>query len=395
MWQSNRFTERLGLRYPIVQGPFGSGLSSAGLLATVSEAGGLGSFGMQHLSPEQIRATGAELHARTRKPFNLNLWVSNHDDGGFALSQAQFAQALERFAPYYAALGIAPPAMPARYGWRFDEQIDALLEVRPAVFSFVYGIPPAEVLRACRERGIVTAGAVTTLDEALAMDEAGVDVIVASGMEAGGHRVSFLRSAQDSLTGTLALIPQIVDRVRAPVIAAGGIADGRGIAAALLLGAQGVQIGTAFLACDESGTSPLHREMLFSDAARRTALTRAFSGRLARGIHNNFVDDWRGREAEILPYPIQGWFAGGLRAAALAQNRPELMSLWSGQAAALLRHRRAGDLFSALVRETDAAFARYAPSANPARGPTPRRSPGGDGHWPSPQSPSHPEGEVA
>jgi nitronate monooxygenase len=367
MWQRNRLTERLGLRYPIVQGPFGSGLSSVALLATVSEAGGLGSFGMQHLSADQIRALGAELHARTRRPFNLNLWVSNYDDGGLALSDAQFAQALARFEPYYAALGVEPPTMPARYGWRFDEQIDAVLEVKPAVFSFVYGIPSAEVLRACRERGIATAGAVTTLDEALAMDEAGVDVIVASGMEAGGHRVSFLRSAEDSLTGTLALIPQIVDRVRAPVIAAGGIADGRGVAAALMLGAQGVQIGTAFLACEESGATPLHRETLFSDAARRTALTRAFSGRLARGIHNDFVDDWRGREAEILPYPIQGWFAAGLRAAALEQNRPGLMSLWSGQSAALLRHRRASDLLSALVRETDAAFDRFARTGNTPR----------------------------
>lgn len=360
MWQRNVLTERLGLRVPIVQGPFGSGLSSPELLAAVSEAGGLGSFGMQHLSADQIRALGTELHARTRKPFNLNLWVSNHDDGGLALSAAQFAQAVARFTPYYDALGIAPPSMPTRYGWRFEEQVDALLEVKPAVFSFVFGIPSAEVLRACRERGIVTAGAVTTLDEALAMDDAGVDVIVASGMEAGGHRVSFLRGAEESLTGTLALIPQIVDRVRAPVVAAGGIADGRGIAAALMLGAQGVQIGTAFLACEESGAAPLHRSQLFSDAARRTALTRAFSGRLARGIHNDFVDDWRARETEILPYPIQGWFAGGLRAAALEQNRPELMSLWAGQSAPLLRHRRASDLFSALVRETDAAFARFA-----------------------------------
>ena len=363
MWQRNAFTERLGLRYPIVQGPFGSGLSSPALLAAVSDAGGLGSFGMQHLGPEQIRTLGAELHARTERPFNLNLWVSNHDDGGLALSEAQFAQALARFAPYYAALGIEPPAMPARYGWRFEEQVEALLDVRPAVFSFVYGIPSASVLRACRDRGIVTAGAVTTLDEALAMDAAGVDLIVASGMEAGGHRVSFLRSAEDSLTGTLALIPQIVDRVRAPVIAAGGIADGRGVAAALMLGAQGVQIGTAFLACEESGTTPLHREQLFSDAARYTALTRAFSGRLARGIHNEFVDDWRGCESEILPYPIQGWFAGGLRAAALEQNLPGLMSLWSGQAAPLLRHRRASELFSALVRETDAAFGRFVRSS--------------------------------
>lgn len=358
MWRDNALTRLLGLRVPIVQGPFGSGLSSEAMLVAVSEAGGLGSYGMQHLSPEQIREQGARLQAATNKPFNLNLWVSNYDEGGLALSAAAFAQAVERFQPYYEALGVPPPEMPERYGWRFEDQFEALLAVKPAVFSFVFGIPSPEMLAACRQRGIVTAGAVTTLDEALAMDAAGVDLIVASGMEAGGHRVSFLRPAEESLTGTLALIPQIVDRVRAPVIAAGGIADGRGIAAALMLGAQGVQIGTAFLACDESGTSDLHRRELFTDRARRTALTRAFSGRLARGLHNRFVDDWQGRESELLPYPIQGWFTGGLRKAAVAQERPEAMSLWAGQAAPLLRHRRTAELFESLVRETDALLAR-------------------------------------
>ncbi|HSW13450.1 MAG TPA: DUF561 domain-containing protein, partial [Solimonas sp.] len=320
-----------------------------------------------HLSPEAIRETGARLHAATAKPFNLNLWVSNHDADGLQLERARFDAAVERFRPYYEALGIAPPAMPQRYGWRFEEQIEALLEVRPAVFSFVFGIPSAQILDECRRRGIVTAGAVTTLQEALAMEAAGVDLIVASGMEAGGHRVSFLRGAEESLTGTFALIPQIVDRVRIPVIAAGGIADGRGIAAALMLGAQGVQIGTAFLACEESGTSDLHRRMLFSPEAEVTALTRAFSGRLARGIRNAFVEEWSAQPRELLPYPIQGWFTGSFRAAAVEQQRPEMMSLWSGQAAALLRHHHVADLYAALVRDTDAAFAAtarlYSPSS--------------------------------
>lgn len=362
MWQRNALTERLGLRYPIVQGPFGSGLSSVEQAVAVSEAGGLGSFGMQHLSPAQIREQGDVLKARTSKPFNLNLWVSNYDEGGLALTQTQFDAAIARFKPYYDTLGVAPPTMPERYGWRFEDQVEAMLAVRPAVLSFVFGIPSPEILAACRKQGIVTAGAVTTLEEALAMDAAGVDVIVASGMEAGGHRVSFLRSAESSLTGTFALIPQIVDRVRAPVIAAGGIVDGRGIAAALTLGAQGAQLGTAFLACDESGTSALHRRTLFTDAARTTALTRAFSGRLARGIHNRFVDDWAQRNDELLPYPIQGWFTGSFRKAAVAQERTDMMSLWAGQGAPLLRHHKTADLFAALVRETDTALARTASS---------------------------------
>jgi len=373
MWQQNELTRRLRLRYPVVQGPFGSGLSSLPMLVAVSEAGGLGSYGMQHLSPAQIRELGAQLHAATDQPFNLNLWVSNEDAQGRQLDRAQFDAAIARFRPYYDALGIEPPSMPERYGWRFEEQVEALLEVRPAVFSFVFGIPSAEILEQCRRRDIVTAGAVTTLEEALAMEAAGVDVIVASGMEAGGHRVSFLRPPEESLTGTFALLPQIADRVKIPLIAAGGIADGRGVAAALMLGAQGVQIGTAFLACEESGTSDLHRRMLFRPQAQHTALTRAFSGRLARGIRNDFVGQWAAREREVLPYPIQGWFAGSLRQAAVEQQRPEFMSLWAGQAAPLLRHRRTAELFAALVRDTDAALARAArlhPTLSPSTGET-------------------------
>lgn len=361
MWRENGFTRRLGLDVPILQGPFGSGLSSLALLTAVSEAGGLGAYGLQHLSPEQIREFGAQAHAATRRPFNLNLWVSNHDPGGLALSAAQFAAAIARFRPYHDALGLSPPAMPERYGWGFEQQVEALLEVRPAVFSFVFGIPSPQILAACRQRGILTLGAATTLAEGLALEAAGVDAVVASGMEAGGHRVSFLESAEESLTGTFALVPLLARRLRIPVIAAGGIVDGRGVAAALTLGAQAAQIGTAFLACEESGTSDLHRRQLFSEAAEHTALTRAFSGRLARGLRNRFVEDWAGRAAEILPYPIQGWFTGGLRKAAIAAQRPELMSLWAGQGAPLLRHRRVNELFESLVHETEALLGVRAP----------------------------------
>lgn len=361
MWHDTAVTRRLKLRHPIIQGPFGGGLSSIDLLVAVSEAGGLGSFGVHHLEATQIGELAQQIRARTDRPFALNLWVSNHDSGGLALTPAQFDEAVARFRPYYDALGIAPPPMPARYGQRFEDRIGALLDARPPAFSFVFGIPPADILEECRRRGIVTLGTVTTPDEAVAMEAAGVDLIVATGFEAGGHRVSFQRAAEDSLTGSFALIPTVTARVSTPVIAAGGIADGRGIAAALTLGAQGVQIGTAFLACEESNASAPHRAALFSEQARDTTLTRAFSGRLARGIRNRFVDDWRARGAEILPYPIQNWFTGSFRRAASEQERSDLMSLWAGQAAPLLRHRHATALFEELVRDTSAAFARHAP----------------------------------
>lgn len=356
MWHDTAVSRRLQLRYPIVQGPFGNGLSSVELLGLVSDAGGLGSFGVHHLPPAQIREVDAAIRRRTTRPYALNLWVSNHDEGGLSLTAQQFAAAVERFRPYYEELGVEPPSMPARYGQDFEEQAETILELRPPAFSFVFGIPSAGILERCRERSIVTIGAVTTPDEAVAMEAAGVDLIVASGFEAGGHRVSFLRAPEDSLTGTFALIPTVADRVKTPVIAAGGIADGRGIAAALTLGAQGVQIGSAFLACEQSGTSALHRRMLFDAQAQYTALTRVFSGRLARGIRNRFMEEMSATPP--LPYPVQGWFTGSFRKAAAEQGRSDRMSLWAGQAAPLLRHQDAGSLFDSLVRETGTLLSR-------------------------------------
>jgi nitronate monooxygenase len=204
-----------------------------------------------------------------------------------------------------------------------------------------------------RRLDVVTIGAATTPDEAIALENAGVEMIVATGFEAGGHRVSFLRPAEQSLTGTLSLVPQVVDAVRVPVIAAGGIADGRGIAAALCLGARAAQIGTAFLACDESSASPQHREKLRSRDSRYTALTRAFTGRLARGIDNPFMRNMRVHEPSTPPYPVQAWLTAQLKSAALANDRADLLALWSGQSAPLLRHRKARDLMQSLIAQTE------------------------------------------
>lgn len=353
MWHQTRATAKLGIRYPIVQGPFGGGLSSIELLTTVSEAGGLGSFGTHHLDANQIRELADAIRSRTRNPFALNLWVSNADANGKSLSEAQFEEAVAHFRPYYDELGVGPPAMPKRFGQNFEEQVEAILETKPPIFSFVFGIPPDDILDSCRRAGILTAGAVTTVDEAVAMDNAGVDVIVASGFEAGGHRVSFLRSPEESLMGTMALIPQVRDRVRAPVIAAGGIADARGIVAALSLGADGVQIGTAFLACEESNASAVHRSELHSERARETVLTRVFSGRLARGIRNRMAQELA-EKGPPLPYPIQNWFTSSFKPKAAEQGRADLMSLWAGQAAPVIRHRKARELFDSLVNDTEA-----------------------------------------
>ena len=358
MWKDTEVSRRLGLAAPIVQGPFGGGISSVDLIVAVCESGGLGSFGVHHLNAAGIRDVAAQIRARTSRPFALNLWIPLDDADEPQISDEAFAHSTALLEPYYRELNVPLPKRPARFSPRYAEQIEALLEVRPAVFSFVFGIPSEDVLRRCRELGILTLGAATTVDEAIALERAGVDMVVATGLEAGGHRVSFLKPAEESLNGTFALIPQIADAVSMPVIAAGGIADARGIAAALTLGAQAVQIGTAFLACKESNAGETHRRMLFSQDARDTGLTRVFSGRLARGIRNRLMEELQPHAAQIPQYPVQNWLTGVMKKAAREQDRADLMSLWCGQSAALLKHRDARSLITALIEETSALMQR-------------------------------------
>ena len=351
MWSDTPFSKRLGIRYPIVQGPFGGGPSSVRLLSAVSNAGGMGSYGMHMVEPQKMRELASEIRLSTDKPFALNLWISNspvHPHGEASIFQA----GVRLLKSYYTELGIALPQIPERYLPNQTEQLEALLEIAPPVASFVYGIPPAAYLERCRRVGIVTMGTATTPEEAKALEDAGIDVIVASGPEAGGHRGSFVRSPEESLIGMFALIPQIADTVKVPFIAAGGIADARGVAAALALGAQGVQMGTAFLACDESDAGTLHRAALWSPAARRTTLTRAFTGRLARSIPNQLSEALDHRDADIPPYPLQAWLVGKLKPQALGSERSDLLSFSAGQAAGLIRHRNACDLIEAIVAET-------------------------------------------
>lgn len=355
MWSRTRVTETLGTAYPILQGPFGGGLSSVALLAAVSNAGGLGSFGAHALGADAIEALAAEIRTQTAKPFAINLWVKDHDGDGHAPSQAVLDSAYAALEPYFKELGLAKPVYPPSFGQKFETQVAAILRAAPPVFSFVYGVPDAAILQECKRRGIITIGTALTPEEAGVLDEAGVDLIVATGFEAGGHRVAFLRPAEDSLIGTFALIPQTVDRVRAPVIAAGGIADARGVRAAFALGAAGVQIGTAFLACEESNAPVVHRDKLFTAEAAATALTRGFTGRLARGIENRMLRELRAQAAPFAPYPAQSWLTGQLKQAAMQQGRADLISLWCGQSAGLLRHRRAADFLAELVRALDAA----------------------------------------
>jgi len=354
-WHSTPAARALGIRYPIIQGPFGGGQSSPELTAAVSNLGGLGSYGARTLHPNEIREVVADIRRRTSSPFAVNLWLSVEDQGASDVTPEQFEAALAPLLPLYREFDVTPPAYARRRRPRVVDQIETLIELNVPAFSFIFGVPDTQVLAECRRRSIVTIGAATTTDEAIALEAAGVDLVVATGFEAGGHRPSFLRSADASLMGLFALVPQVVDAVGIPVIAAGGIADGRAVAAALMLGASGVQVGTAFLACQESNAAPGHRAAILSASRADTVLTRAFSGRLARGLRNRLAD-FIESVPTVLLYPVASDLLAPLQRAALLHDRIELMSLFAGQAAPLVRHRQAKDVFEALVSETDAAL---------------------------------------
>jgi nitronate monooxygenase len=347
-WANTRVSARLGIKYPIIQGPLG-GVPTQRLTAEVSNCGGLGSFGCVGMAPGAISDVIGGLRSMTDRPFAMNLWVSVEDDGARSSDQAAFQRSLATVAPIIRSLGGTLPSFSPYSGVKFENQVRVLLDAKVPVFSFIVGIPPKEILDECRANGIVTIGTATTPEEAIALDEASVDVIVASGFEAGGHRGSFLGPAEDALTGTFALVPQVADRVSAPVVAAGGIADSRGIVAALALGAEGVQIGTAFLACEESGASPLHRQALLDGGAAKTALTRGFTGRLARAVKNQLLDTVNAPGVEILPYPLQRYLVRDVTALAEKSGRPELMQMWAGQSASLARRTSATELLDALI----------------------------------------------
>ena len=352
-WNRNRLTERLGIEYPIVQGPLG-GLSSQRLTAAVSNFGGLGSFGAHSLAPPAITEVVEQIRGLTSKPFAMNLWVSMEDDGARMSDQTAFDRSLAPILPHLESLRVPRPDYSPYRPASFEDQARVLLDAKPPVMSFIFGVPPADVLHECRKLGIVTIGTATTPDEAAALEDAGVDAIVASGFEAGGHRGSFLRAAEDSLMGTMSLVPQVVDRVALPVIAAGGIGDARGVVAALALGAEAVQMGTAFLITEESGAGRLHRDALLSTSARHTGLTRGFSGRLARGIHNRLMEDLNHEDTEVLPYPLQRALIKNLAAPADAAGRADLVPLWAGQSASLSTRTDVTELLTMLVEEVSA-----------------------------------------
>jgi nitronate monooxygenase len=352
MWSNRRIVELFEIEHPIVLAPM-AGLGTVDLAAAVSNAGGLGSIGCAIMAPEVIAKSVAELRRSTPKPINLNFFCHNPAKADAARERAWH----EKLSFYYRELGIEAAASTPRFDLApfGDAACAAIEEVRPEVVSFHFGLPQPGLVDRVKAAGCKVISSATTVDEACWLEKHGADAIIAQGYEAGGHRGTFLdsdsRCAVASQAGTFALVPQVADAVGVPVIAAGGIGDGRGIAAAFALGAAGVQVGTAFLLCAESATPPLYREALRNARVNQTVVTNVFSGRSARVLVNRFAAEI-GPWSDAAPdFPLPLGELPLLRAAAEQNGSTDFTPLWSGQAAALAREMPAKMFIDILVRE--------------------------------------------
>ena len=350
MWPDRRLLDLFGIEHPVVLAPM-AGAMDWELAAAVSEAGGLGSLPCAMLTADGAREQVTKFRARTSKPINLNFFCHQPP----APDNAREASWRDRLKPYYAELGLDPNA-PMQVAARapFNGEFCSLVEeLRPEVVSFHFGLPAANLLDRVKTAGCKVISSATTAAEARWLEARGVDAIIAQGAEAGGHRGIFLSDDVSTQAGTFALVPQVVDAVKVPVIAAGGVADARGIAAAFVLGAAGVQLGTAYLHCPESKISAPHRKALAEAQDNATALTNVMTGRPARGIVNRLMRE-QGPMAEVPAFPNAAAAIAPLRAAAEKQGSGDFSPLWSGQAAALGRAMPAGDLTRTLAAEAQA-----------------------------------------
>ena len=348
MWPDRRFLDLVGIELPIVLAPM-AGAMDAELVAAVSAGGGLGSLPCAMLGSSQIRQEVERIRAKTAKPINLNFFCHVAP----ALNNAREAAWRERLAPYYRELAIDPAApVPTSNRAPFDEALcEAVLELKPNVVSFHFGLPAPALLDRVKREGFTIFSSATTVQEARWLAEHGVDAVIAQGLEAGGHRGMFLTGDIAAQVGTLALVPQIVDAVDVPVIAAGGITDARGIAAAFALGAAAVQMGTAFLHCPEARISKPHRAALQSAQADGTALTNLMTGRPARGFVNRLMREVGPINPVAPEFPLAAGAIAPLRQKAEAKGSGDFSPLWSGQAAALGRALPAGELIRKLAAE--------------------------------------------
>ncbi|WP_373989787.1 NAD(P)H-dependent flavin oxidoreductase [Duganella sp. BuS-21] len=336
--------------HPIIQGPTAGGFNTPAQVAAVSNAGALGSLACSLLSPDVIRAQTAQIRALTDRPFCLNFFVQDTPSP----SAEDVEQAKQWLKPFWSELGWAELPTPAKWCEDFSAQFETLIELRPVVASFTFGILSAQQIQRLHEAGIFVIGTITHADEALAWESRGVDAVIASGVESGGHRGTFIGPQEDATLGTFEMLPTVVAAVNIPVIAAGGIMDGADIRRALDGGAQAVQMGTAFLVNDEATLSVGYKQRLLNAGDQPTRLTRAFSGRYARGLDNRFMREMASIERQIPPYPVQNALTSPIRAEAAKRGETELMSLWCGTGVARARPMPAAKLVETLLAEISA-----------------------------------------
>lgn len=357
---ASRLMSTLGIDSPILQAPM-LGASTPELAAAASSAGALGAWAAAGTAPQAIAEQVRRIRALTARPFSVNLFVI--DDRQPDAAELRLAQQLLQ--PYRESLGLGPLTPPQRYCEDYRAQIEALAEVAPPLVSFTFNVLDGASVKRLQRAGSRVMGTATTVAEARAWEEAGADLVCVQGSEAGGHRGSFLRPFEESSVGLFALLPQTVRSVSIPVVAAGGIMDGRGIAAALLLGASAAQLGTAFLCCPECGASAAWKRSLLQASDGDTRITRAFSGRPARGLVNEFMQAMQPYEAQLPQYPVFNALTGEMRRAAALQDRAGLLSLWAGQGVGAMRSLPAGALVQALREELQQALAQPDPAAAP------------------------------
>ena len=351
LWQGRvrRLCDDLGITHPIVQAPMAGGPSTPELVAAVSDAGALGSLGAGYLSPEDIKRDIKKVRSLTEKPFSVNLFIPGEGNGEATVSE----KVLDRLSTISIELGVdAPSPEKESLEFTFEDQLQAVLDNDVPVFSFTFGIPGERHMEELLKRNISVIGTATCVEEGALLEEAGCTAVVAQGSEAGGHRGSFGDSDNMPVIGGMSLIPQLSDRLGIPVLGSGGIMDGRGIAAALSLGASGVQMGTAFLGCEESRIPDVWLDALKNSSDTSTILTNIYTGKFARGIKNRFIDEMSGLEDQVPGYPVQHNLTKPIRAAAKSRANPEFMSLWAGQSSPLIKRTNAKVLVNKLVRET-------------------------------------------
>ncbi|WP_419887498.1 NAD(P)H-dependent flavin oxidoreductase [Neobacillus niacini] len=348
----NKMTKLLKIEYPIIQAPMAGGITTSKLVGEVSNAGGLGMIGAGYMTPTQIREQIKEIKQLTKSPFGINLFVPNE----FAYTDSEVKSATQLLQPFRQHLQLHQdqhidiPTCNQLFD-TFDEQINVIIEERVPICSFTFGIPSQKVIAELKQHNILVIGTATTVEEAIEVEKSGMDIVVVQGSEAGGHRGNFIRESDVSLIGLMSLIPQVVDHVSIPVIAAGGIMDGRGLMASLCLGAMGVQMGTAFLTCIESGAHQVYKEAIIHAREDQTVLTRAFSGKWARGIKNKFIEEMEQHEDLLPDFPVQNALTQPLRKASTSQHNTDYLSLWSGQSPRLAKHQSVKMLFHTILTE--------------------------------------------